>query len=369
MIVSYKFRLYPTPEQETLIQKTFGCTRYVFNYYLAKRKELYEASKETLNYNACSKDMTALKQALPWLQEVDSRALQNALRDLDTAYKNFFRRVKQGEKPGYPRFKSKHNHCKSYRTANSDKNAPTIKVFHKSVQLPKLGYVECRISKAVRGRVLSATVSQVPSGKYFVSLCCTDVELPAIPKTGNMAGVVFGIEDFLATTSDGHFFENPKYLDKSQKKIAKLSRQLSRKQKGSKNRDKARIKLARAHEKIANQRNDAMQKLTTQLIRDYDVLCIERLSVKDMLKEQKYARSISDASLSKLRRQLAYKADWYGKELVAVDNPIGSLKCIHCGALIQAAHGQACQNCGMGNARSVSIAQNILSEGIQTLAQ
>lgn len=176
MEYSYKFRIYPTTSQRQQIQKTFGCARFVFNHYLAERIETYKNNKKCLNYFEQNKDLTSLKrqEETMWLKEVDKWALQNSLRDLDVAYKNFFRRVKNGEKPGFPKFKSKHNHRQSYRSQFSNGN---IKVFDKSVQLPKLGKVKCRVSKQVKGRILSATVSQNPSGKYFVAICCTDVEM------------------------------------------------------------------------------------------------------------------------------------------------------------------------------------------------
>ena len=174
MEYSYKFRVYPTAAQARQIQRTFGCCRFVWNHYLALRKDLYEQDGKTMNYSTCSGDMTQLKKTLPWLREVDATALQSSLCDLDTAYQNFFRRVKQGQKPGYPKFKSKHHSKKSYKSKCVRTN---IKVLDKAVQLPKLGFVKCRISKDVKGRILSATVSQNPSGEYFVALCCTDVEI------------------------------------------------------------------------------------------------------------------------------------------------------------------------------------------------
>ena len=211
MEYSYRFRIYPTSAQENLIQRTFGCCRFIWNYYLAKRKDLYAQNGTTMNYNACSRDMTKLKKSLAWLKEVDATALQSSLRDLDIAYQNFFRRVKQGQKPGYPKFKSKHDHRKSYKSKCVGTN---IRVLDKAVQLPKLGMVKCRISKEVKGRILSATVSQNPSGKYFVSLCCTDVEIETRSLTGAVVGLDMGLKAF-AITSDGIEYPNHKHLLKS----------------------------------------------------------------------------------------------------------------------------------------------------------
>ena len=229
MEYSYKFRLYPTAVQRAQISRNFGCCRYVFNHFLAQRQEQYRETGTSPTRFQQDKSLTMLKRELPWLKEVDSTSLQATLQDLDAAFQNFFRRVKHGDKPGYPRFKSKHDHRQSYKSKCVGTN---IKVLDKAVQLPKLGLVKCRISKAVRGRILSAAVSQNPSGKYFVSICCTDAEIKPMPPTGAAVGIDMGVRAF-AVTSDGVSYPNHKYLAKSEKKPARLQRQLSRKSKGS----------------------------------------------------------------------------------------------------------------------------------------
>lgn len=392
---AYKFRIYPNKRQQNLIQKTFGCVRFVYNHYLHMQMEIYDNDGKHMTYNQMSKDLTQLKKEIEWLKEVDKWSLQNALKDLDQSYKNYFSKMKKdnyirypndmlehlvriGKKPnlymsnGHPKFKKKKNHHNSYRTTYTN---GSIEVIKNHIKLPKLGYVCYKDKMIPQGRILNATISQEPSGKYYCSICCTDVEINRYPATGHKVGIDLGIKEFaILSTELDNKIENPKYLKKSLEKLVKLQKELSRKAIGGSNWNKNRIKIARLQEYIVNQRKDFLNKLSTNLIRNYDVVCIEDLQVKNMIKNHKLAQSISDVSWSEFVRCLEYKAKWHNRIVSKVNAFYPSSQLCHiCGYKNKDTkdlkiRNWICPMCGAKHDRDHNAAINILNEGLRLLA-
>lgn len=369
---SYKFRIYPNKEQQKQIDITFSHCRFVYNYFLAQRIAVYKETGKSISQYEQSRELTKMLKAdeTKWLAEVDRSAYTRTLRALDAAYQNFFQGLKAGRRVGFPKFKSKKSNRFSYTTQFVNNN---IKILDNRIQLPKLGLVRCCVSKQIQGRILSATVSKNPSGKYFVSIGCTDVEVETLPKTNKTIGIDLGVKH-LAIDSNGAVYPNNKYLAKSEKKLARLQRQLSRKSRGSKRREKARIKVARLHEHITNQRKDQLHKLTTQLVRENDIICIEDLNVAGMVRNRHLAKAISDVGMGEFRRQLQYKCGWYGKTLVEIDRFYPSSQiCSCCGYQNHdlkdlSIREWTCPNCGTHHDRDVNAAKNILTEGLKQIA-
>ena len=375
---AYKFRIYPTEEQEIFFAKTFGCVRKVYNLMLNDRKKAYEEVK-----NDPSKKMTfptpaKYKKEFPFLKEVDSLALANAQLNLDKAYKNFFR----DKSVGFPRFKSKKNPVQSY-TTNNQKGTIAL-VGSRFIKVPKLkSLVRIKLHRQPKGMIKSATISRHASGKYYISLLCKE-EISELPKTNSAIGIDLGITDF-AILSDGQKIDNHKFTSKMEKKLKREQRKLSRrallaKKKGiplseAKNYQKQKRKVARLHEKVMNQRTDFLNKLSTEIIKNHDIICIEDLNVKGMLRNHKLARSISDVSWSSFVAKLQYKADWYGREIIKVDQWFPSSQiCSECGhkdgKKSLDIREWTCPICHTHHDRDINASINILTEGlrIQSLA-
>ncbi|EPC6330680.1 IS200/IS605 family element RNA-guided endonuclease TnpB [Enterococcus faecalis] len=375
---AYNFRIYPTEEQEIFFAKTFGCVRKVYNLMLNDRKKAYEEVK-----NDPSKKMTfptpaKYKKEFPFLKEVDSLALGNAQLNLDKAYKNFFR----DKSVGFPRFKSKKNPVQSYTTNNQ--NGTVALIDSKFIKVPKLkSLIRIKLHRQPKGRIKSATISRHASGKYYISLLCKE-EINELPKTNSAIGIDLGITDF-AILSDGQKIDNNRFTSKMEKKLKREQRKLSKrallaKNKGiplyeAKNYQKQKRKVARLHEKVMNQRTDFLNKLSTEIIKNHDIICIEDLNVKGMLRNHKLARSISDVSWSSFVAKLQYKADWYGREIIKVDTWFPSSQiCSECGhkdgKKSLDIREWTCPICHTHHDRDINASINILIEGlrIQTLA-
>ena len=278
---SFKIRIYPNKEQQILIDKTFGCTRFIYNFMLNLKQKLYKNFNVNLSYNNMSKILTELKKHRLWLKEVDKCSLQNSIRDLDNAYQNFF----NGN--GYPKFKSKKDK-NSYRTnmnINLDQN-------NKMIRIPKIGWIKFRDKYKFNGltKIYNITISKTSSGKHYASISA-EVDIETFAKTKKSCGIDLGLKDF-CILSDGIKFNNPKFLERSEKRLRLLQKSLSRKIKGSKNYLKAKAKLAKFYEHITNCRKDFLHKISIFLVKKYDIICIETLQIKNMIKNHKLAKTI-----------------------------------------------------------------------------
>lgn len=358
---TYKFELKPTQEQKVLLDKHFGCIRYVYNYFLNERKEQYQADKKSDNYYQQAATLTELKKKdeTAWLKEVNSQSLQFALRCLDTAYVNFFRGNAK-----FPQFKSR-----------KKKNSFTVPQFAKlengRFYAPKFKEgIKVIVHREVKGEIGKCTLSKTPTGKYFVSILSEEQYQPK-EKTGAVCGIDLGLKDFVIT-SDGVKFKNNKYTKKYAKQLKKAQQHLSCKQKGSNGFEKQKLKIAKIHEKIASCRLDTLHKVSKKLIETYDLISIEDLNVEGMLKNHKLAKHISDASWGTFVRLLEYKADWNDKQIVKINRFYPSSKtCCECGWINQdlklSDREWTCKN-GHVLDRDLNAAKNILKEGLKIIS-
>ena len=369
MLRAYKYRIYPTDEQKVLFAKTFGCCRFVYNWALNLKIEAYKLEKKSVAYKEVQNRMVnELKKENQWLTEANSQALLNSIRNLDTAYKNFFRDT---HAVGFPRFKSRKNRqsfqCPQHCSVDFGKG---------TVSIPKAKDIPAVLHRRFKGTVKTVTVSMTPSGKYFASVLVDTAiqELPVSPIQGDTAlGIDLGIKS-LAVCSDGRTFDNPKNLQHSLDRLALLQKRLSRKQKGSANRNKARIRVARLQEHIANCRKDNLHKITHVLTHDSQVrtLCMENLNVKGMQSNHHLAQAVGDASFGMFLTMLEYKCRWYGVNLVKIDRFAPSSKtCGQCGYVYKglklSERSWTCSECGTHHDRDFNAACNIKEFGLKAL--
>ena len=358
---TYKFRLYPTKAQTELLAKHFGCTRFVYNYFLNQRQEQYRLTGKSDNFYAQSKALTALKsqEETAWLSEVNAQSLQFALRCLDASYSNFFKK-----KTKFPRFKSK-------RTKNSFTAPQFASITNNRLFIPKFKEgIKCRAHREVKGKIGKVTISKTTSGKYFVSVHTEEEYATPLVKTNKSVGLDLGLTDFLAT-SEGERFANNHYTKKYERRLATAQRHLSRKKKGSRGFENQRLKVARLHEKISNSRADYLHKTSITLVRRYDVICIEDLNVQGMVKNHHLAKSISDASWGTFLNMLTYKTEWNDKKVVKIDRFYPSSQtCNVCGSVNKDVKDLSireweCSSCHSHHNRDVNAAINILRVGLK----
>lgn len=364
MIKSYKYTLKPNENQKIFFEKSFGCTRFVYNWALSKRIEAYQTKKERLSCVDLCKNLTSLKKEEDklWLSEVSNECLQQSIRNMDSAFTRFFR-----EKKGFPKFKSKKYARKSYKAINGVR----IDFETNRIKLPKIGWVKFYKNRTFEGKVGTVTVSKNATGKYFVSVLVDDgIETPLKPNIeyNTSVGIDVGIKDF-AVFSNGCVYANPKYLEKAEKRLKVLQRRFSKKKKGSNRREKARLKLARAYEKVTNCRTNFIHQVTSRIVRENQTIIIEDLNVSGMMKNHNLAKHISSASWSEFFRQLQYKCEWYGRNLIKIGRFEPSSKMCTCGyvnkELKLSQREWTCPNCGQHNDRDLLAAINIKRFGLQ----
>lgn len=364
---AYKFRIYPNSEQQVLLAKTFGCVRFVYNYFLDRKIKQYKDDKTTVTYTICAKEMAKMKKTeeYSFLKEIDSISLQQSLRHLDTAYQNFFR----NPKVGFPKFKSKKLNCKSYSTNCVNGN---ISIEDGYIRLPKIGLVKLKQHRVIPSNytLKSVTVSQTPSGKYYVSTLFEYENQVQEKNLHNFLGLDFSMHE-LYKDSNGNEPAYPRYYRQAEKRLKSEQRKLSLMQKGSKNRDKQRTKVAMLHEKVANQRKDFLHKQSRQIANVYDCVCVENLNMKAMSQTLNFGKSVSDNGWGMFVTFLQYKLEEQGKKLVKIDKFFASSQiCSCCGYKNSETKNLSlrewdCPQCGKHHDRDINAAINIRNEGMR----
>ena len=375
----FKYRIYPKNNQIEQIEVMFKAKRYVWNYFLNINKHRLNHHKSVLNYTKMSKLLTLLKRKQAWLNQCEKSVLQNTIKYQYQTFLKFFKK-----ECGFPKFKSYKNNYQSIKMNYTNGNIGILEQdieytstgkFKKQnckIKLPKIKQVKIAYSRQYEGRIVSCTLSRDTNNKYYISLCCVDIEINPLEQTGAVVGIDLGIKEF-ATTSDNEIINNPKFYRKYEEKLIKSQRKLSKRKKGSNNRNKQRLKVNKWHKKIANCRIDFLQKLSTKLIRDYDIICMEDLNSSGMIKNHKLAKSISDASFFEFNRELEYKARWNYKLISRIDRFYPSSQiCSHCGNKSSqtkdlAVRTYICEECGLEIDRDYNASINILNEGLRIL--
>jgi putative transposase len=362
MLKSYKYKLKPSEEQIVLLNKHFGSIRFAYNYFLNERKKEYETNKNTINYYDNARSLTELKkqEEYSWLNEINSQSLQDSLKNLETAYKNFFR-----FKKGFPKFKSKHNR-------NSFCVPQFVKLENGKLKIPKFKEpIDLILSRNFSGIIKQCTISKTTTNEYFVSIL-VETEHKKFEKTGKSIGIDLGLKDFVIT-SEGYKYKNNRYTKTYQTLLKKAQQHLSRKKKGSNRYEKQKLKVAKIHKKITNSRLDNLHKVSTELIKKYDTIILEDLNIKGMIKNYKLSKHIADASWSKFIELLTYKAEWNDKKIVKIDRFFPSSKtCNCCGYINQnldlSIREWSCPSCNTKLDRDLNASKNILKEGYKLIS-
>lgn len=363
MIKAYKYRLKPNEKQKIFFEKSFGCARYIYNWGLNLRTEAYQKDGINISWVDICKKMTDLKKQdeMSWLNDVSNQSLQCSIRNMDSAFTRFFR-----EKKGFPKFKSKKGK-QSFQFVQKVQ----INFYNHKVKLPKIGWVNFYKNQSFLGKIGTVTISKSKTGKYYISILVDDgIELPTKAQINynTTVGIDVGIKDF-AVLSNGQVFENPKYLEKAERRLNVLQKRYSKKQKGSKRQERARLALSKAHEKVRNCRTDYIHKVTSKIIRENQTIIIEDLNVTGMIKNHNLAKHIASASCHEFFRQLQYKSEWNGVNLIRIGRFEPSSKMCLCGAIYKdlklSQREWFCPNCGRHNDRDLLAAINIKKFGLQ----